>query len=209
MSASIAHASSRRPCFSSSRARLIVERNSSDLALCFWAIWYWFSLKYLNPISSAATSLESLIDSLGLKSVRLVSLSYVSGTEHKALHAARHAEGAVNLTKARNNELNAVARIGSDEADGAGVHQSRAHAIEGRPDAVASTILAKVSSTRPGRRIERGAGENTVRRCHVRRGCCTENWCVGAGEDFAGIASRVTSLLRNLCLIVWHRQWHR
>jgi len=97
--------------------------------------------------SSCATSAERLLDSLGLglKSVRL---SYESGTEHEALYGARHD------TKARSNALNAIARIGSEEAVGAGARQS-ARAIEDRPIAAPPNIVFKASGPRTGRRIKR------------------------------------------------------
>lgn len=88
-------------------------------------------------------------------------LSYGSRTLHQALYTARHAEGAVNRTKACDDELNAITRIGNDEALGAGCHLSCACAIEARPNAAPSSlILAKALGTRPGRRIKRGGGAN-------------------------------------------------
>jgi hypothetical protein len=58
---SIARASSRRPCFASSRVRLVVARSSSDFALCLRAISIarskhrWVSGLSLKPIISSNT----------------------------------------------------------------------------------------------------------------------------------------------------------
>src|SRR6266851_2027429 len=132
-----------------------------------------------------------------------VSLSYGSLTEHVALHAARHAEGAGNRTKARDNALNAITRIRNDEAAGGGARQSCAGAIEDRPDAASSGISAKALGTRPGRRIK-GGGANLGGCSHSRRQFRTDNWCGRDGDDSAEISSRITSSVENPRLIEGH-----
>ncbi len=127
-----------------------------------------------------------------------MSLSYGSRTEHVALHGAR------NRTKARDNALNAIPRIGNDEAAGGGAQRSCAGAIEDRPAAGSSVIPDEALSTRPGRRIERG-GANSGACGHSRREFRTGNWRGRHGDDSAEISSRVTGSVENPRLIEGHR----
>ncbi len=129
-----------------------------------------------------------------------MSLPYESGTEHQALRGACHG---ANRGIGPPKELKAVARIGNDEVAATGGRQS-ACAIPDRPDATPSPISLKGLGTGPGGRIKRGGGANMGPHIHERRPCRTGNWCERLGKDSAGLSSRVTSLLPNLCLIESH-----